>query len=132
MVIAASGMVSGGRVVNYLKRMLGDPRHCVLFTGYQGAGTTGRDIQRYGPRGGWVELDGERITIRARVETVSGYSAHADGQDLLNFVRRPPRHIRLVHGERHAQQALREALLNWAVEAGHAMTVTLGVALAEG
>ncbi|ERS91123.1 MBL fold metallo-hydrolase RNA specificity domain-containing protein [Halomonas sp. PBN3] len=131
-VIAASGMVSGGRVVNYLKRMLGDPRHCVLFTGYQGAGTPGRDIQRYGPRGGWVELDGERIDIRARVETVSGYSAHADGQDLLNFVRRmrrPPRHIRLVHGERHAQQALRDSLLEWATEKGHAMTVTLGVDL---
>ncbi|MEQ5802007.1 MBL fold metallo-hydrolase [Halomonas sp. H10-9-1] len=131
-VIAASGMVSGGRVVNYLKRMLGDPRHCVLFTGYQGAGTPGRDIQRHGPRGGWVELDGERIDIRARVETVSGYSAHADGQDLLNFVRRmrrPPRHIRLVHGERHAQQALRDSLLEWATEKGHAMTVTLGVDL---
>ncbi|TDA95492.1 MBL fold metallo-hydrolase RNA specificity domain-containing protein [Halomonas marinisediminis] len=129
-VIAASGMVSGGRVVNYLKRMLGDPRHCVLFTGYQGAGTPGRDIQRYGPRGGWVALDGERIDIRARVETVSGYSAHADAHDLLNFVRRmrrPPRHIRLVHGERHAQQALRDSLLAWAAQAGHQLEVTLGV-----
>ncbi len=107
----------------------------MLFTGYQGAGTPGRDIQRYGPRGGWVELDGERIDIRARVETVSGYSAHADGQDLLNFVRRmrrPPRHIRLVHGERHAQQALREALMAWAAQKGHEMTVTLGVDLGEG
>ncbi|MGM0914210.1 MAG: MBL fold metallo-hydrolase RNA specificity domain-containing protein [Pseudomonadota bacterium] len=134
-VIAASGMVSGGRVVNYLKRMLGDPRHCVLFTGYQGAGTPGRDIQRYGPRGGWVALDGERIDIRARVETVSGYSAHADQHDLLNFVRRmrrPPRHIRLVHGERHAQQALREVLLAWAVEKGHELEVTLGVDLGKG
>ncbi|WP_445005294.1 MBL fold metallo-hydrolase RNA specificity domain-containing protein [Halomonas mongoliensis] len=128
-VIAASGMVSGGRVVNYLKRMLGDERHCVLFTGYQGAGTPGRDIQRYGPRGGWVELDGERIEIRARVETVSGYSAHADRRDLLNFVRRmrePPRHIRLVHGERRAQEALRESLLAWAAAAGHPLEVSLG------
>ncbi len=48
-VIAASGMVSGGRVVNYLKHMLGDERHCVLFTGYQAPGTPGRDIQRFGP-----------------------------------------------------------------------------------
>ena len=124
--------VSGGRVVNYLKRMLPDPRHCVLFTGYQGAGTPGRDIQRYGPKGGWVELDGERIDIRARVETVSGYSAHADQHDLLNFVRRPPRHIRLVHGERDAQQALREVLLAWAAEQGHELTVTLGVELGDG
>lgn len=128
-VVAASGMVSGGRVVNYLKCMLGDPRHGVLFTGYQGTGTPGRDIQRYGPRGGWVALDGERIDIRARVETVSGYSAHADAHDLLNFVRRmrhPPRHVRLVHGERHAQQALRETLLAWAAEKGQGMDVTLG------
>jgi metallo-beta-lactamase family protein len=130
-VIAASGMVSGGRVVNYLKRMLGDERHCVLFTGYQGAGTPGRDIQRYGPRGGWVELDGERLDIRARVETVSGYSAHADRQDLLNFVRRmrhPPHHIRLVHGERDAQAALRETLLAWAAGQGHRLEVSLGSA----
>ncbi len=131
-VIAASGMVSGGRVVNYLKRMLGDPRHCVLFIGYQGAGTPGRDIQRYGPRGGWVRLDGQRIDIRARVETVSGYSAHADRQDLLNFVRRmrrPPRYIRLVHGDPEAQDALREALLAWAAEQGHALEVSPGYAL---
>ncbi|WP_416137059.1 MBL fold metallo-hydrolase RNA specificity domain-containing protein [Halomonas sp. HK25] len=128
-VIAASGMVSGGRVVNYLKRMLSDPRHCVLFIGYQGSGTPGRDIQRYGPRGGWVALDGERLDIRARVETVSGYSAHADRRDLLNFVRRmrhPPRHIRLVHGEAEAQRALRETLLAWAQEAGYPLEVSLG------
>ncbi|NIC04172.1 MBL fold metallo-hydrolase RNA specificity domain-containing protein [Billgrantia bachuensis] len=128
-VIAASGMVSGGRVVNYLKRMLGDERHCVLFTGYQAAGTPGRDIQRYGPKGGWVMLDGQRIDIRARVETVSGYSAHADRHDLLNFVRRmrqPPSEVRLVHGDPHAQAALKAKLLEWAEGAGHELRVTLG------
>ncbi|QOR39090.1 MBL fold metallo-hydrolase [Billgrantia diversa] len=128
-VIAASGMVSGGRVVNYLKRMLGDERHCVLFTGYQAHGTPGRDIQRFGPKGGWVMLDGQRIDIRARIETVSGYSAHADQHDLLNFVRRmrhPPRELRLVHGDPHAQAALKGKLLEWAQGAGHALEVTLG------
>ncbi|MGQ4880004.1 MBL fold metallo-hydrolase RNA specificity domain-containing protein [Billgrantia sp. LNSP4103-1] len=128
-VIAASGMASGGRVVNYLKRMLNDPRHCVLFTGYQAHGTPGRDIQRYGPRGGWVMLDGQRIDIRAQIETVNGYSAHADQLDLLNFVRRmrhPPREVRLVHGEAHAQAALKAKLLEWAKGAGHELTVTLG------
>ncbi|KAA0014600.1 MBL fold metallo-hydrolase [Billgrantia pellis] len=128
-VIAASGMVSGGRVVNYLKRLLGDPRHCVLFTGYQAVGTPGHDIQRYGPRGGWVMLDGQRIEIRAQVETVNGYSAHADQHDLLHFVRRmrqPPREVRLVHGDPGAQAALRRKLLEWAKEAGHELTVTLG------
>ncbi|MCE9662547.1 MBL fold metallo-hydrolase [Halomonas sp. M5N1S17] len=128
-VIAASGMVSGGRVVNYLKRMLGDERHCVLFTGYQAHGTPGRDIQRHGPNGGWVELDGQRIDIRARVETVSGYSAHADQHDLLNFVRRmrhPPKEVRLVHGDPRAQAALKAKLLEWAEGAGHELKVTLG------
>jgi metallo-beta-lactamase family protein len=77
-VIAASGMCSGGRIVNYLKAMLGDPRHDVLFVGYQAAGTPGRDIQTYGPRGGYVVLDGQRIDIRAGIHTLGGYSAHAD------------------------------------------------------
>lgn len=128
-VIAASGMASGGRVVNYLERMLGDERHCVVFTGYQAEGTPGREIQRHGPNGGWVELNGKRIDIRARIESVSGYSAHADQQDLLNFVRRmrhPPSHIRLVHGDAIAQAALKAKLLEWAEGAGHTLKVTLG------
>ncbi|MBA2778982.1 MBL fold metallo-hydrolase [Halomonas kenyensis] len=128
-VIAASGMASGGRVVNYLKRMLGDERHCVLFTGYQAQGTPGRDIQRFGPNGGWVALEGQRIEIRARIETVSGYSAHADQHDLLNFVRRmrhPPREVRLVHGDAHAQAALKAKLLEWGAGEGHELRVTLG------
>jgi metallo-beta-lactamase family protein len=74
-------------------------------------------------------LDGQRIEIRARIETVSGYSAHADQHDLLNFVRRmrhPPREVRLVHGDAHAQAALKAKLLEWAEGAGHEMSVTLG------
>jgi metallo-beta-lactamase family protein len=112
-VVAGSGMCTGGRIVNYLKAMLGDPRHCVLFVGYQAAGTPGRDIQRYGPGGGYVLLDGEKITIRARVETLGGYSAHADQAGLVRFatgMRTPPTAIRLVHGEAPARLALRQAL----------------------
>lgn len=108
-VIAASGMCSGGRIVNYLKAMLGDARHDVLFSGYQAQGTPGRDIQTHGPRGGWVMLDGQRIDIKARVHTLPGYSAHADQKDLLNFVgrmRRPPSQVRVVHGDDGAKQAL--------------------------
>ncbi|CAM3613328.1 MBL fold metallo-hydrolase RNA specificity domain-containing protein [Halomonas lysinitropha] len=128
-VIAASGMCAGGRVVNYLKRMLNDPRHDVLFIGYQGAGTPGRDIQRFGPRGGWVELDGERIDIRARIDTIGGYSAHADQRDLLNFIKRmrqPPREIRLVHGDRDAKQALAAEIHAWASASNHAVWVLSG------
>jgi len=112
-VIAASGMCSGGRIVNYLKAMLGDSQHNVLFVGYQAIGTPGRAIQKYGPSGGYVDLAGERINIRAGVETISGYSAHADQEDLIRFVKRmrvKPKLIRLVHGDQEAKQALQAAL----------------------
>src|SRR5690554_6639750 len=112
-VIAGSGMCAGGRVVNYLKAMLGDARNDVLFVGYQAAGTPGRNILTYGPRGGWVELDGERYDIRAQVHTVGGYSAHAGQEDLLRFVEGipyPPSEIRIVHGDDGAKRALQAKL----------------------
>ncbi|KZZ60960.1 hypothetical protein A3762_14900 [Oleiphilus sp. HI0125] len=71
-------MCAGGRVVNYLKALIEDKRTDVLFVGYQAKGTPGRDIHKYGPRGGWVMLDGQRYTINAQVHALSGYSAHAD------------------------------------------------------
>lgn len=107
-VIAASGMCAGGRIVNYLKAMLGDPRNDVLFVGYQAAGTPGRAIQQYGPGNGYVHLDGERVAIRAAIHTLSGYSAHADRDDLTRFITRMrhlPSEVRLVHGEPHVREA---------------------------
>ncbi len=112
-VIAGNGMCSGGRIVNYLKAMLGDPRHNVVFVGYQGKGTPGRDIQMHGPEGGFVDLDGQRIDIRAGIDSVGGYSAHADQADLVGFVTRMkewPKQIRLIHGEDQAKQRLAEVL----------------------
>ena len=108
-VIAASGMCSGGRIMNYLQALLPDPRTDVVFVGYQAKGTPGRDIQQYGPRGGYVVLDGERVDIKAGVYTLSGYSAHADQSDLVNFVKRmrhKPKHIKIVHGDDEAKLAL--------------------------
>jgi metallo-beta-lactamase family protein len=112
-VIAASGMCAGGRVVNYLKALLGEPRHDILFVGYQARGTPGRDIQHYGPQGGYVILDGERHDIRAGVHTIGGYSAHADQQNLIDFatgIPTPPAEIRLVHGDPAAKQTLASQL----------------------
>jgi metallo-beta-lactamase family protein len=112
-VIAAGGMCQGGRIVNYLKALLGDPRTDVLLVGYQARGTPGRDIQVYGPRGGYVLLEGERYPIRAKVHTLAGYSAHGDQFNLVNFVGRMrhwPQRVRLVHGEFAARQALKAAL----------------------
>ena len=113
-VLAGSGMCAGGRVVSYLKAMLGDKRNDVLFVGYQAAGTPGRDILTYGPRGGWVKLDEERYTIKAQVHQVGGYSAHAGQSDLLRFVEgipEAPSEIRVVHGDLEAKEALRAKLI---------------------
>lgn len=109
-VLAGSGMCAGGRVVNYLKAMLADKRNDVLFVGYQAKGTPGRDILTYGPRGGWVELDGGRYEIHARIHQVGGYSAHAGQSDLVRFVsgiESPPSEIRIVHGDMRAKESLK-------------------------
>ncbi len=126
-VIAASGMCTGGRIVNYLKAMLGDPRHNVLFVGYQAAGTPGRDIQTYGPGGGYVVLDGERHVIRAGIETLGGYSAHADQAGLVDFVTgmaRWPEQVRIVHGEPLARRALAAALKHRYQQKGRPLRTT--------
>ena len=109
-VLAGSGMCTGGRVVNYLKALLGDERTDVLFVGYQGKGTPGRSIQE---GRGAVMLDGKRYAVRAKVHTLSGYSAHADQRNLVRFVRRmrvQPREIVLVHGEARARRVLEREL----------------------
>lgn len=130
-VLAASGMATGGRVVNYLKAMLEDERHAVLFVGYQARGTHGFYIQKYGnrqSRDGWVEMDGKRYPIKARVETIGGYSAHADQKDLVNFVRGMkvlPNTIRIVHGDEEAKEMLRGKFNALAKECGGDMEILI-------
>lgn len=113
-VIAASGMCAGGRIVNYLKALLGDERNDVLFVGYQAAGTPGRDILRYHDKpNGYVIFDDERYPIHAKVQQISGYSAHAGQRDLLNFIkgmRVRPGKVHLVHGDDHAKQTLKDMI----------------------
>jgi len=112
-VIAASGMCTGGRVVNYLKRFLSDETADVLFVGYQAKGTVGQQIQQYGARGGYVFIDGEKHHIHAGVHTISGYSAHADQRNLINFIKRiryQPDEVIIVHGDTEAKQALANKL----------------------
>jgi len=114
-VIAASGMCSGGRILNYLKQFLNDKTADILFVGYQARGTLGREIQKYAPKGGkpggYVYIDGKKITVNANAETISGYSAHADQKGLINFVKRmriKPQHILIVHGDDKAKASLKE------------------------
>ena len=121
-VIAASGMCAGGRIVNYLKALLGDQRNDVIFVGYQAQGTPGREILTYHDQdNGYVILDGERYPIRAKVWQIGGYSAHAGQTDLVHFVSRMrylPSKIHLVHGEHEAKQALAQALQTQCPEVG--------------
>jgi len=114
-VIAGNGMCSGGRIVNYLKAMLGDPRHEVVFVGYQAKGTLGAVIQAGKRSEGFaqVDLDGEMYEVRAKIMTLGGYSAHLDQSGLLAFaseISKPPGRVALVHGEQRAKKALRSVL----------------------
>lgn len=132
-VLAASGMANGGRILNYLKAMLANPRHAVLFVGYQARGTYGSIIQRYGSpkvggRGGWVAIDGERVDIKAQVFTINGYSAHADQKDLLNFVKRMqhwPSQVRVIHGDDKAKRVLKQKLVALASSENKPLSVVI-------
>jgi len=112
-VIAASGMCEGGRVVNYLKALLGSAIHQVVFVGYQARGTLGAAIQRYGPANGYVIIDNQRVAINAEVITLGGYSAHADKKGLVRFAtagKRKPSLVLIVHGDVAAKEALQQEL----------------------
>ena len=111
-VIAGSGMCSGGRIVDHLKSGLERPENDVLFVGYQAEGTLGRSILKYAKRkDGYVIVDGERLSVKAKVHELSGYSAHADQKDLLAWAKAAkPGRVKLVHGEPHAQKALKTGL----------------------
>ncbi|MDH1630658.1 MBL fold metallo-hydrolase [Pseudomonas mosselii] len=127
-VIAGNGMCSGGRIVNYLKAMLGDARHEVLFVGYQAKGTPGAVIQASEGAEGFVQidLDGRMYEIRAKVVTLAGYSGHADQDELVRFAlcrERPARQVVLVHGEQGAKQALAKALEQHAQGSGMVVSI---------
>ncbi|EMI45220.1 MBL fold metallo-hydrolase [Rhodopirellula sp. SWK7] len=109
-VIAGSGMCTGGRVMNYLKRFIGDPRTDIVFAGYQAGGTPGNYIARGSD---WVRLDGRKYTIKADVHQLTGYSAHGDQSDLIRFVeetKEPVGEIRLVHGDYGPKRTLTSKL----------------------
>ncbi|MBC2695734.1 MAG: MBL fold metallo-hydrolase [Desulfobacteraceae bacterium] len=115
-IIAGSGMCTGGRILRHLKAGITDRKNNIFFVGYQAEGTPGKNIMRYSQRpGGYVVLDGEKLDIKARVHALSGYSAHADQKELLAWVASMPAkpgRIKLVHGEARAQNALGEKLLS--------------------
>lgn len=117
-IIAGSGMATGGRVLHHLARRLPDHRNTVLLVGFQPAGTRGRALQD-GAR--TVRIHGEDVPVAAEVATIDGLSAHADRGEILEWLRgfaAPPRRTYLVHGEAEPARALAasiEAELGWTV-----------------
>ncbi len=105
-VIAGSGMSNGGRILHHERRYLPDPNSTLLFIGYQAHGTLGREILE-GAR--FVRIMGEEVKVRAKIRTISGYSAHADQPRLLNWVkpmRRSVKTLFLVQGEPESAEIL--------------------------
>ena len=117
-IISASGMVEGGRILHHLAHRLPNPQNTVLFIGFQATGTRGRTIVEGKPT---VKIHGQQIPIRAKIENISGFSAHADYNETLAWLmgfNRPPLKTFIVHGEPEAAQSLAEkitTMLSWEV-----------------
>lgn len=118
-VISASGMATGGRVLHHLARTLPDARNTVLFAGYQAAGTRGRALKD-GAR--FTRIHGQDVPVRARIEAIDSMSAHADSNEIMRWLqqfKRPPKLTCLVHGEPAPMDALKariERELKWTVK----------------
>ena len=118
-IIAGSGMATGGRVLHHLAHRLPDHRSTVLFTGFQAVGTRGRALLD-GARS--VRIHGRDVPVRAHIERIDGLSAHADQAEALRWLggfERPPAMTWLVHGEAAQAEGLRDALrgrLGWTAE----------------
>jgi len=104
-IIAGSGMCTGGRIKHHLKNNIDRPESTILFVGYQSVGTLGRIILDGAET---VRIFGEEQEVRARVEKISGFSAHADQNELyqwISSVKKPPRKVFVVHGEESQAEA---------------------------
>ena len=117
-VISASGMAVGGRVLHHLAAGLPDPKNTVLFVGFQAAGTRGRDLIEGAHQ---VKMFGQWVPVHARIEKLNAMSAHADAGEVIRWLRtfpKAPGITYLVHGEPPAQVALKariERELGWNV-----------------
>ena len=115
-IISASGMATGGRILHHLKNHLGDRRCSVVFAGFQAGGTRGARLVQ-GERS--IRIFGQDVVVNAEIVSLPGMSAHADaGQimDWLKTAKRPPQHVYITHGEHDAADALRRRIqqeLGW-------------------
>jgi metallo-beta-lactamase family protein len=116
-IISASGMATGGRVLHHIKVFAGDERNTILFTGYQAEGTRGDLMVNHSKRE--IKMLGEIVKINAEVLNMNNLSAHADYEDIITWLKKftkPPRKVFITHGEREAAYSLRDKiadLFNW-------------------
>jgi metallo-beta-lactamase family protein len=115
-ILSASGMATGGRILHHLARRLPDPRTTVLLVGFQAAGTRGWSLQNGAST---LRIHGEDVPVRARVASIAGFSAHADEAELVRWLGTfpsPPARTFLVHGEPAALAAAKARMdaLGWA------------------
>jgi len=131
MVVASSGMLTGGRIMHHLKDFLPEPKCTLLFIGYQGEGTLGRRLQDGGKT---ARIDGQEIEVRCGVRSISGFSAHADQHELEAWLGHfaadgRPKTVFIVHGDPDAAEAfagrIRSDLGMEAVIPKHRETVSL-------
>ncbi|MFA4839224.1 MAG: MBL fold metallo-hydrolase [Candidatus Neomarinimicrobiota bacterium] len=109
-IISASGMVTGGRILHHMFHRLPDPKNTVLFIGYQAEGTRGRTILEGSDS---VKIHGQYVPINARIEHISGFSAHADYNETLAWLssfNQPPKQVFIVHGEPEESRGLAEKI----------------------
>jgi metallo-beta-lactamase family protein len=117
-IISASGMATGGRVLHHLAKYLPDPASCVVLVGFQAAGTRGARLQQGEKE---VKIHGELIPVNAQIESMGSLSAHADSVELMRWMagfKKPPKTTFVVHGEPVAASALAEKVtqqLGWQV-----------------
>lgn len=116
-IISASGMGTGGRVVHHMANMLPDPKNTVILVGFQAAGSRGRSLEEGQPR---VKIHGKWIPVHASIVKVESFSVHADSNELVDWLKRVnhPKKVFVVHGEPESEEALAERLrqeLSWNV-----------------
>jgi len=111
-VISASGMATGGRVLHHLKHYLGDKRNTILLAGFQAAGTRGARLA-HGEKE--IKIHGQMWPVQAQIEKLDNMSAHADYQEILTWMENfssPPRKVFVVHGEAEAAASMRDKIEN--------------------
>lgn len=109
-IVAASGMATGGRVLHHLEALAPDPRNAVVFVGHQAAGTRGATLLGGAES---IRMHGKWVPVRAQIAAIDGMSSHADQAQLLDWLatrKRPPRHVYVTHGEPQSADALRQAI----------------------